>query len=182
MKALLVMAVFVVLAMGVAAPAAAQTPNIGVFFDSGWSRMDWDCPGAGVMDTVYVVARNFNRFVMAVEYSINYPPAMSWLFDFDVPEVSIGTTPAGITSGFASPQSGYFPLCVAKAVFIWTCNECLINNVPCVVSAHPGTGFLGGVDFPNYDLVPAVGMTSLVCATVPVEETTWGKIKSMYGE
>jgi hypothetical protein len=58
----------------------------------------------------------------------------------------------------------------------------MVNNQPCIVTAHPGTGFVGGVDYPNYDLVPAVGMTSLVCPTVPLEDTTWGKIKSIYGE
>jgi hypothetical protein len=183
MKALFVMTVFVTIAIGFVAPAPAQTPNIGVFFDKGWSRMDWDCPGAGIMDTIYVVARNFDRYLMAVEYAINYPPAMNWYYDLDAPELTIGTTPTGITSGFPTPQNGYFPLCVAKAVFMWTCSGCaLLTDMPVVVSAHPGTGFLGAVDYPNYDLVPAVGMTSLVCTTVPTESVTWGKIKSLYNE
>ena len=183
MKALLVVTVFVALAMVVAAPAEAQTPNIGVFFDNGFSRMDQDCPGAGVMDTLYVVARNFDRYLMAVEYSINYPPSMFWVADLDLPALHIGSSPTGITEGFPTPQNGYNALLVAKVVFMWMCAGCtIITDMPVVVEPHPGTGFLGAVDFPNYDLVPAVGMKSLVCATVPIEETTWGQIKSLYGE
>ena len=184
MKALFIVTVFVALAMGFVAPVGAQTPNLGVFFDSGWSRMDWNCPGAGTMDTIYVVARNFDRYLAAVEYAINYPPAMTWLYDFDIPTMTIGNTPTGITSGFGVPQNGYNPLCVAKAVFIWNCSECTptYSDIPVIVSTHPGTGFLGGVDYPAYDLVPAVGMLSLICPTVPTESSTWGKIKSLYNE
>ena len=134
------------------------------------------------MDTLYVVARNFDRYLMAVEYSINYPPSMFWVADLDLPALHIGSSPTGITEGFPTPQNGYNPLLVAKAMFMWTCAGCLITNTPVIVSPHPGTAFLGAVDFPNYDLVPAVGMTSLVCATVPIEDTTWGQIKSLYGE
>ena len=182
MKALLVVTVFVALATVVAAPAEAETPSIGVFFDSGFSRMQQDCPGAGVMDTLYIVALNFNTYLMAVEYSINYPPAMFWVADLDLPALYIGSSPTGITEGFPPPQNGYNALLVAKAMFMWTCAGCLITDMPVIVSPHPGTAFLGAVDFPNYDLVPAVGMTSLVCATVPIEDTTWGQIKSLYGE
>ena len=56
-----------------------------------------------------------------------------------------------------------------------------LNNVVKVV-ANPVTGFLGVTDFPQYNLIPGVGLTSYICATVPAEETSWGQVKALYGE
>jgi len=51
------------------------------------------------------------------------------------------------------------------------------------VIPHPGTGFLGGVDYPGFNLVPSVGLTAVLCAcTIPTEQTTWGQVKAVYGE
>lgn len=160
----------------------AQTPNVGVFFDHSFSRMDKDCPAGGGVDSAFVVASNFNAFLSGIEYSVNYPTSMTWLSDYGTPPVTIGSTPTGISEGFALPQNGFSPIIVAKILFLWNCGGCVVTDDPIIVSPHPLSGFVRATDFPNYDLINAVGMTSLVCATVPAEETSWGRIKSLYGE
>lgn len=183
MKALLVVTVFLTAAMFVAAPAGAQTtPTVSVFFDQGLTRMDEDCPAGGGMDSAFVVVQGFNAFIMAVEYAINYPPSMNWLYDYGFPPITMGNTPSGITEAFPVPQNAYNPIIVARVVFMWNCDGCTIEDDKLIVSPHPVAGFVRAVDFPNYEFINAVGMTSLVCATVPTEETTWGQIKSLYGE
>jgi len=176
-------AVTAVIAAVLMAPGVqAQTPNLGVFFDQAFTRMDKDCPAGGGLDSAFVVALNFNAFVSGIEYSINYPTTMTWLSDYDTPPVTIGSTPSGISEGFALPLNGFFPIVVAKVLFFWNCDGCTVENDPIIVSPHPISGFVRATDFPNYDFINAVGMTSLVCATVPTEETSWGRIKSLYDE
>jgi hypothetical protein len=182
MKALLVMIATVVAVATAMIPAAAQTPTLNIFFDQGFTRMDKDCPPGGGQDSLFVVGLGFNRFIAGVEYAIDYPVSIEWLNDYATPPVTFGETPTGITSGWPTPFNGYNPIVFTKVRFMWNCNGCTSDNQPVTVVAHPYTGYLGGVDFPYNDLVPAIGMKSLVCATVPVEETTWGQIKSLYHE
>jgi len=162
--------------------AYAQTPYIAVFFDRTLTRMDKDCPGNGIADSVFVVAIGFNTFVSGIDYAIDYPGTMTWLQDLDTAPVTIGTTPTGISEGWGNPKNGFNPLVVAKVIFRWACNACDVEDDPIVVVPNPHTGDLAATDFPDFNLIPAVGMTSLVCATVPTEDTTWGKIKSLYKE
>jgi hypothetical protein len=182
MKALLVVLGALVAVVCVSAPTLAQTPTVGIFFDESLTRMDQDCPPGGGVDTAYVVANGFDAFLSAIEFAINYPPTMSWLGDLDVPPVTLGTTPNGIMEAFGLPLNGYAPIVVAKVVFSWNCDGCTVTNDPVVVTPHPQSGFVRGVDFPQYNMINAIGMTSLVCSTVPTGETTWGRVKALYGE
>ena len=181
MKTLLVVTA-VLAAILTATGVQAQTPTVGVFFDQAFARMDKDCPAGGGLDSAFVVASNFNAFISGIEYAVNYPTSMTWLSDYDTPPVTIGSTPSGISEGFALPKNGFSPIVVAKVLYLWNCNGCIVENDPIIVSPHPISGFVRATDFPNYDFINAVGMTSLVCATVPTEETSWGRIKSLYGE
>jgi hypothetical protein len=160
----------------------AQTPTLNVFFDQAFTRIDKDCPAGGGVDSAYVVAKDFNCFVTGIEYSINYPTSMTWLSDYATPPVTLGTTPTGISEGFGYPVNGYVPFIVAKILFLWNCDGCTVENDPLIVAPHPLTGFVRATDYPRFDFVYAIGMTSLVCATVPTEESSWGRIKSLYGE
>jgi hypothetical protein len=172
----------VIAAVTMATGVEAQTPYVGVFFDTDFTRMDKFCPAGGGLDSAFVVANNFNAFISGIEYAINYPVSMTWLSDYDTPPVTIGSTPTGISEGFALPQNGFFPIVVAKILFFWNCDGCTVTDDPVIVAPHPISGFVRATDFPNYDFVYAVGMTSLVCASVPTEETSWGRIKSLYEE
>ncbi len=173
---------FLVLSIGV---ASAQTqPFIAVYFDQTFQTEAQDpCPGIGVLDTLYVELVNANVFVTGVEFAINYPPELSYLLDFDKQGTVIGSTPTGFSMGWAIPQNGFgVAIDVCKVLVQWTCDGCATIDVELPVVQHPYTGFIGFTDFPNFDLFPAVGLTSLICPTVPTQDTTWGKVKSLYSE
>jgi len=164
---------------------SAQTPYIAVYFNSGYSQEAKDCPGVGVFDTWYVAAVNFNMFLSAADFMIQYPPAVTWMADLPVWTVSQGTTAIGYSVGFPVPQNGYSPVLLVKPLVMWNCAECvdpwMVNQIKVV--ANPGTGFLGAVDYPGYNLVPAQGLTALICPLpIATEQTTWGQIKATYGE
>jgi hypothetical protein len=163
--------------------SAQTSPFIAVYFDQAYqTEAKNPCPGIGVFDNLYIALVNANVFVSGVEFAVNYPPQLTWVADLNTPPVTVGNTPNGISMGFALPQNGFSALEVCQVLVMWNCDGCSVFNVPVVVTANPNTGFLGFTDFPNYSLFPAVGLTSLICATVPTEETTWGKVKSLYGE
>jgi hypothetical protein len=161
----------------------AQTPYIAVYFDSGLSDLGMDCPGF-MVDTLYVGGVNFNTMVTGTEFAITYPPAVLWMADLNVPPVTIGQTINGISMGYGVPLNGFSPLELCRVIVFWNCDHCdqpYIEN-PINVVAHPFTGFLGWTDL-TFTERPAVGLTSKVCPFAsPVEETTWGRVKSLYAE
>jgi hypothetical protein len=67
-----------------------------------------------------------------------------------------------------------------------TCNcescDATYNDSPVTVDPHPSFGVLGITRWPDIVQVPGVGMTSLICSTLPVEQSTWGKVKALYTE
>jgi len=165
--------------------AAAQTGALTVYFDENWTIGAQDCPGFGILDTCYVVGTGFNAFVSGVNYKANYPASMTWLTDMDTPPVTIGNSLSGISLAWSgSGKNGYFSFLVNSVLFQWNCNDCSVQDDPIVITGNPFFDPLypQWTDWPNNDLFTTTGMTSLVCATVPVEETTWGQIKSLYQE
>jgi len=177
----------VVALMAAVVTVNAQTPYIAVYFDQYYGQETKDCPGF-VMDTWYVAAVNFNTYITGADFRILYPPAVTYLSDLGLPPVSVGNTNTGLSMAFALPQNGYnlVPLCQVRV--FWNCDNCgrpngpFVNNQVTVV-ANPNTGFLGVTDFPNFNLVPGTGLTAVICPeTVPVEESTWGQVKALYGE
>ncbi len=182
-KALLLIAI--VFTIAITGTANAQ-PNITVYFDSGLTLAADNCPSAPVGTvpaTLYVVANNFNAWITAVEFQINYPPQLLFVGDdIDTPVV-LGNTAAGVSIGWATPKSCFGGTVLAKVNVIWFCNDCVGNeDAPVDVRAHPQQGlpFARAVEWPSQTTFDIVGMLSLICATVPVEETTWGQIKALY--
>jgi len=171
-----------VLTMLMVGAASAQTPFIGVYFNPGLSVETKDCPGP-MPDVLYVAGINFNTFVVGAEFAIQYPPAIAWLGDANLPPVVVGNTPSGISVGWTAPQNGFNPIHICTVNIFWQCSSCsgFANNMITVIP-NPNTAFLGFSDYPQFNLNNAVGLTSLICATVPAEETTWGKVKSLYTE
>jgi len=162
--------------------ASAQTPYIAVYFDQYLTQETKNCPGF-VTDTWHVAAVNFNTYITGADFMIQYPPAVTWLADLNVPTVKIGNTATGLTFGYPLPQNGYGALELCQVLVMWNCDHCadpFHNNLVKVV-ANPSTGFLGVSDYPNYNLVPGVGLTSIICPLgVPNEDTTWGQVKALY--
>jgi len=179
--ATLVCALLIVTAVAV----SAQTPYIAVYFNSGYSQEAKDCPGVGVLDTWYVAAVNFNVFLLGADFAIQYPPAVTFLADLQVWTLYQGTTAAGYSVGFPIPQNGFSPVLLVKPLVMWNCAECVDpwHNNQIKVVANPATGFLGGVDYPGFNLVPSTGLTALICSLpIATEQTTWGQVKAVYGE
>lgn len=173
----------VVALMATVVAVSAQTPYIAVYFDQYLTQETKDCPGP-MADTWYVAAKNFNAFLTGAEFAIQYPAAVLYLGDANTPPVTVGNTQAGISMGFALPANGFFDVFLCNVKVFWNCSACAdpyLNNAVKVV-ANPVTGFLGVTDFPQYNLIPGVGLTSYICATVPAEETSWGQVKALYGE
>lgn len=87
---------------------------------------------------------------------------------------------------FGVPQNGVaFGINLLRILVQWSCVDCTLADVPVVVQGHPL--FNPGGD-PQYTclfqipLFQAKGLTALICPTVPVEETTWGRVKSLYAQ
>jgi hypothetical protein len=162
----------------------AQTPYIATYFDAAYSQETSPnpCPGIGVVDYMWVALANTNTFITGVEFKVAYPPQMIFLADLDTQPVTVGTTNAGFSMSWALPQNGFYKIPVCKVQFLWACDFCPAPNIPIVVVPNPFTGFLGYTDFPAYAPFNAVGLTALICQTIPANESTWGKVKSLYGE
>jgi hypothetical protein len=183
--------VFALLAVGFVAlstTANAQTGYIAVYFDNGYSIEQKNCPGPGVFDTLTVAMVNWNMNVGGVQFAIDYPPEMIHIADFNQPAATIGATPVtsgtgGFAAGFPLPQNGFFPVFVTNVLVQWNCADCSVTNIPVPVVGHAGFGdTIIGTRWPDAEPFPGLGLTALICATVPTEETTWGKVKSLYTE
>jgi hypothetical protein len=182
--------VFVLLVVSATA-VSAQIPFIAAYFDHTYQTEAQPpypatdpCPGVGQLGELFIALVNANVFVSGVEFAVNYPPAITWLSDNETQPVTIGTTPAGLSMGWSTPQNGFKAVFVCRVVFMWNCDSCdqqFLNN-QIVVVPHPATFLVGYTDFPGFNQLNAVGLTSLICATIPAEETTWGKVKALYGE
>lgn len=175
---------FVVLVVGA---ASAQVPFIAVYFDQYYSKEALPpppcanpCPGVGVIDYLWIALVNANRYVTGVDFKVAYPPEMIWLADLGTQPVTIGTTNTGFSMAWALPQNGYNVVPICQVQFMWNCSSCPAPNIPVTVVQNPYTQFLGFCDYPRYDLYPAVGLTALICACVPAEETTWGHVKALF--
>jgi hypothetical protein len=184
MRALALAVALVIVMVGA---ASAQIPFIAVYFDKHHSVEALPpppcanpCPGIGVVDYVWIALANANAFVTGVDFKVNYPPEMIWMQDIGTQPVTIGNTNTGISMGWALPQNGFSAVPICQVKFMWNCGSCASPNIPIVVVPNPATGFLGYTDYPLYALHDAVGLTALICACVPVEETTWGQVKALF--
>ncbi|UCH83088.1 MAG: T9SS type A sorting domain-containing protein [Candidatus Latescibacterota bacterium] len=149
-----------------AAPAIGQTPSDGkitVYFDEALTQRAMDCPGPGMLDTLYVVAEDWNTFLVGAQFKINYPPSMIWLSDLGVPPTTIGNSPNGISLGFAIPQNGFFKLELMQVLVLWNCTDCSAVNQLVTVVDHPLFDGVNGVQFPTFELWAGAGRSSGVC-------------------
>jgi hypothetical protein len=183
-KVLLVFSALLVLSLGTSIVSAQPTPNVQVFFDEYFGQTSLegcpaDAPGT-VTGTLYVVASNFNMWISAIEYSIDFPPQIIFGGD-DTGGLNIGSSPAGLATSWPFPINGYSPVLVNKVTIIYNCQLCFEGmDIPITVIPHLLTGYVRAVRWPDNTLVNGVGMKSLICPTVPAEETTWGNIKALY--
>jgi hypothetical protein len=138
---------------------------------------------------MYVVAHNWNMWMQSIEYAIDLPPQLAFLGDNVDPatQLSLGDSPlsaGGIAVTWTSRGNAFHPLLIEKVGILWLCQGCPVQNIPVIVVQHPSTdwpnGLIRALEAGSFAEFGGVGMTSMICPTVPVEETTWGGIKALY--
>jgi hypothetical protein len=185
-KALLTIAI--VFTIAITSSAYAQTPYFQVYFDENLQEAAANCPAGLIgshIDTLYVVAHNFNMWISAAEFTIDYTTYLAWLGDFPVgTDLKIGDSQTGIGLAWNIPVNGFGAAVLMTATVAWFCNDCAgISGTPgseIKLTAYPGQTQPRAVRWPDSIAFEGVGMTSLICPSVPVQETSWGQIKSLY--
>lgn len=188
-----ILAVAFVIAIVSAGAVSAQTPFVQVYFDYGSGADPTGvCPSAPigtVIDEVTVIAHNFNMWMTAIEYQIDYGPVLSFLADnVDPSALVIGSSPAGISIAWPIPQNAFGAFVTQTATVVWMCDDCgLWPDTPFPqVLGHPfySTGYIvEATRWPDVVIITGIGMASTICPVIiPVEDTTWGQLKSLYSE
>lgn len=181
MKKALLMAVALVL---FATPAAAQGGYFGLFSDTiGENCTAVDVPG---LLEVYVVHMD-SPGATAAEFSIDSSgaPALDWLADTAVFDVTVGSSPSGVGIGYGT--------CLTSPIHILTVKYFASGlSAPCSVLRvveHPDTGAIRATDC-EFNFVAVEGRGMFInptpdcedCDLVPVgtEQNTWGSLKSIF--
>jgi len=140
-------------------------------------------------------------YIWAVEFSIDYPPAIFRLDDdFPSDALVIGTSDAqygygGIAIAWFNPQNAFDAFLALRVRVAWTSNcSCGGPGVDTRAVSVRGYNYahapIGGqanprvVRWPDFAEIEGAGVTSLVCpsgwAPVPTQQTTWGALKALY--
>jgi hypothetical protein len=188
MKKVLAVVLAVAIMSVVSFNAQAQVPNLAVYFDGTNYITSKNCPNAPVgtvIDKLEIVLNNANAWVSAVEFTLSLPASM--LYTGDIHQngaLNLGISPTGVAISWPLPQSAFGALLVMQAQFFWMCDGCsniAHQNGLVDILAFPSSGQIRAVDWPNGNVITLVGAPALVCPTgVPVQDKTWGAIKSLY--
>jgi len=175
---------FVIAVASMAPASSAQTPTVTVYFDSELTQTWTTCPDAPsgtVLDTLYVVATDFNAWMDAIEYRINYPESMQLVADLvDTNALMLGSSAFEIWITFTeTPRNAFQPLLLQRAIFFWRCAGCEGNSSTVTVEPAPRSGLLRAVVKPNQTIIEGIGATSYICSRPP-RPASWGRIKSLY--
>lgn len=175
-----------------ASSAMAQVPFVQVFFDAdeygeGYSETQSACLSTSGISFLYVVTQNWNMFVQAIEYQVQFPAAVFYLGETPntgVNDLFIGNSQDGMSIAYNLPQNGFAPILLSTLNVIGT-GACNCSNGPfsIVVKGEPnGTPAAPrAVRWPDFQTVPGVGMTSLLCpGIVSTTQSTWGNVKALY--
>ena len=184
--------VLLTLAIVLFASTALGAATMGLYFDYWPGRMAYAPPPDPVsFFDIYMYLHVAPYYVTALEYRITTPSDPVHQFfaitGVQLPEntsVSLGDPFSGHSVAFWPPINGYDPgynlVCTYHCVMLAPCYIAL-HDYPLVVGAHPDSGELRGAYYPNMDLFPIIGLTSILCPEfVGVEDKSWGAIKSLY--
>ena len=191
MKKILVVVCTAAFCLGAASAGAqvAPEPYVQVYFDESRTVTGLlECPTDPV-GKLYVVAHNFNIWMTAIEYKIDYPPEVTLLGDsIDLDrQLKIGNSATGIAIVWQNnPGNAFEGLWLQEATVLYNCEGCQVQNITITVVKHPESDatmpnhLVRSLDRPDEADHWGVGLEARICATVPVEETTWGGIKAQY--
>jgi hypothetical protein len=186
MKKALAGVLAIALAGAMAVSASAQVPNVQVYFDPAYSNTQTNCKNMGTPDQWFVVMNNWNMFVQGVDFTIAYPPAVFWSGDV-LPDpltmASLGGSGTGVAVAWNLPQNGFVPLLALKLNVIWLACDCAQGPQMVRVNGYAPLGkpTPTAVQWPLYNEVAGVGMTSLICpGAIATDNKTWGGVKALY--
>jgi hypothetical protein len=185
MNKLIFLMVLTAVALGLPQTTTAQVPYIQIYFDEDLQRTaEISCPlvapGSRV-GTIYIAAHNFSMLMRSIEYGVDYPPELLFTGDgIDSSYQVVGDSRIGIVISFPTPLDAFETVVLQKAEFVWMCSACESTAIPVVVVPHPSSGKIRAISWPDSEEVEGVGMTAIVCPTIPVENSTWGHIKALY--
>ena len=141
-----------------------------------------DCPGP-MLEELYIVVVGLDMYFAGVELAISYPPEILFLADIDTPPVTIGSSLTGISMAWPLPRNGFETALLFKVAILWSCSDCSVTNSVVKPVRHPIFHAISATRWPGLELVELFNRRSYVCpAGVPIERSTWGRIKSIYGE
>jgi hypothetical protein len=161
-------------------------PHMQIQFSNGLEAADCpDAPPGSIIDSLYIIARFVDCWMQGFEFKVSYPPAIMFLEDYLlcepdlwIPPFPTSETGLSISCKYPIPCS---PHCVVDKVhFMWMCHGCTVTDIPVVVIPFGPEGRICITCWPDDFVIHLIGMTSLICSTLPVEETSWGRIKSLY--
>lgn len=182
----------------------AQPAYLQVYFDEALTEtVASSCPDGlpgTVVDKLHIVAHGFDAWLSAIEFRLALPSELVWLGDeWDPGHLALGSSPAGIAVAFPLPVSAHAPVKVLSVYVLWMCQGCGMMAADCAgvntlvcVDVYPSSGHIRAVTWPDQRLIQATSGTAIICPTicggagscpelpVPVEATTWGRIKAQY--
>lgn len=165
--------------------AYAQTPNVQMVFDEGYVSQTYTCTPGEIFNG-YLVARNFNIWMQAIEYNVDYPDFAPFTGIQKIGEVAAAPLAIGATDDYLKgfsvawtvPQNGFEPVLTCTVFF--QCFDCAPDS-PVIVIPNTVSGYLRATDYPGNNFHYGIGMTSVLCpVTIPTENTTWGGVKALY--
>jgi hypothetical protein len=163
----------------------SQVPFVQFVFpgDPFWTNDSSGCKPPFTLDTLEVVAYNFNTSFVGADLRVVYPPALQYYQDIVDATLWIGNSIEGLAIVWQTPRNGFEPVVLFRVQVLWT-EQCDCHGTPQHVFVVPYPGNLNPtfVRWPDYAQFPAVGMYSEICRTppVPIRSTTWGGIKALY--
>ena len=171
--------------------ALAQVPFIQAYFDADYNDTQSPCKTPGSGSTLYVAALNFNELISAVDFKIQFPPALMYIGENvaedpegDPGDITIGNSLSGIAIAYNLPRNGYETMLLTRVFVEWTGDcDCLQGPQPLRVVGYDDvySPTPKAVKWPSGEQFDVVGMLSLICpGGVSTETTTWGGVKALY--
>lgn len=156
--------------------------SIGIYMDTAGTECNLSDATVGM--TTYHVVHLAGFGMTACAYWAPKPSCFTatYLSDTNIFPVTIGNSQVGVSIGYGSCRPG--PIHVQSIVYFTqgTTPQCCLYPVLGI----PSSGKVEAVDCAN-NLITAYGVTSVInpngactCGSVRVEETTWGRVKSLY--
>ena len=163
--------------------ANCQVPFIMVFFDDEGTVGARECPAETMVDTFSVYAFNLNMWMERIEYRIEYSPAVNFCGDILEGRIRIvGNSDYGIEITYREPVEAGAKFLLQRSCVVWFCTDCASYlDTYNFVFPNPNTGRLGVTRHPDLVFINVMGWPSTTCPwTLPVKQSTWGQVKSLY--